>query len=415
MKEVSRKDYNALTEDEQKAYDTLGYTVVDEQGLTDVEVKKITNELMAPINEKLEKMISVNEKNAEIATKSLDKEVNHLEIAGIQLKKIANRKISESEEKALTTYANVGTATAGGNTVDREFLREIVRVGVDDSPILSRVRKFTITNGQSIVIPTSESTPWRSSGKGITAYWLAEAGEKTEASPVFGQVTMVLEKLITFTPVTDELLEDSAVDMAAFIRDDAGQKINGKLLQAIITDGSTSANVKPMLTAPCHLTTQRATAGSIEFTDIVTMMSQILPSSYQNGDVVWLATPKAKTAIYAMTDDAGRYVFMPNGVSGAPDNTLMGLPYIETHYCKNLGVKGDLFLVDLKEYYLAQKSIKSDESIHFYFQNDVTVFRTVSRWAGQMWLSDDIVGPDSQAYSHVSILGLTSSTGSEVT
>jgi hypothetical protein len=74
----------------------------------------------------------------------------------------------------------------------------------------------------------------------------------------------------------------------------------------------------------------------------------------------------------------------PGGISAEPYGTLLGRPVLVTEAANDLGVRGDLMLVDLSSYLTATKvsGVRSDISIHLYFQYDITCFRFVTRIAG---------------------------------
>ena len=154
--EITRKEFDALTEDKRQLLVDAGVSIIEEKGLTDQEVKAIADEVMAPFQTRMDEMSA---KQAEFVKAIEKEEVDPIFIAGLQLKQIAGKKLSEVETKALTTYGSVGTAADGGNTVDRTFSDRIMQVAVDDDKILSRLTKFNITNGQSIVIPCDETVP----------------------------------------------------------------------------------------------------------------------------------------------------------------------------------------------------------------------------------------------------------------
>ncbi len=56
-----------------------------------------------------------------------------------------------------------------------------------------------------------------------------------------------------------------------------------------------------------------------------------------------------------------------------------------------LGTVGDIVLADLSQYIAITKGgVKADESMHFYFDQNIRTFRFVMRLGGQPWLSTPI-------------------------
>ena len=77
------------------------------------------------------------------------------------------------------------------------------------------------------------------------------------------------------------------------------------------------------------------------------------------------------------------------GLSAVPFNTILGAPVIPVEYCSTLGTVGDILLVNLGEYLLAEKGgLKADTSMHVRFIYDEMAFRFVLRNDGQpIWRS----------------------------
>jgi HK97 family phage major capsid protein len=82
-------------------------------------------------------------------------------------------------------------------------------------------------------------------------------------------------------------------------------------------------------------------------------------------------------------------LYVPQGgLSAAPFSTLKGRPVIPVEAMSTLGDVGDIILTDLSQYMTVTKGqdVRTDVSIHLYFDQDITAFRFVFRITGQpMW------------------------------
>jgi HK97 family phage major capsid protein len=78
----------------------------------------------------------------------------------------------------------------------------------------------------------------------------------------------------------------------------------------------------------------------------------------------------------------------------------MGRPVIATQACPVVGDKGDIILADLSKYLTVQKvgGIRSETSIHLWFDYDMTAFRFILRVAGQPWWNAYITPASGTAY-----------------
>ena len=84
--------------------------------------------------------------------------------------------------------------------------------------------------------------------------------------------------------------------------------------------------------------------------------------------------------------------FPPGGLADAPYGRLKGRPVIPTQAAQTLGDEGDITLVDLKSYMTLVKTggMRSDVSMHLYFDYDIMAFRFILRIDGQPYLSAPI-------------------------
>jgi HK97 family phage major capsid protein len=90
-------------------------------------------------------------------------------------------------------------------------------------------------------------------------------------------------------------------------------------------------------------------------------------------------------------------VYMPpNGLSASPFATILGRPAIPHLACKAIGDVGDISFVDLSQYVTAVKTggVKSDVSMHLWFDQALTAFRFMMRVDGRPWLSQAISPPN---------------------
>ena len=132
------------------------------------------------------------------------------------------------------------------------------------------------------------------------------------------------------------------------------------------------------------------------------MMGRMPPRSFRNA--VWLVNQDVMTQIpqlgFAVTDGttsnvgAGALYSPPGSIAtqGAPYGMLLGRPIVSTEACNPIGDLGDIILADLSQYLSVIKTggIKSDVSIHLFFDTNTTAFRFVLRMNGQPWLSAPI-------------------------
>jgi HK97 family phage major capsid protein len=280
--------------------------------------------------------------------------------------------------------------------VPPDFRREIAEKVLGEQSLISRTDQQT-TSSNSIIFPVDETTPWQTSG-GLQAYWEVEAGQKTQSKPLLGQNTVRLNKLIALVPVTDELLEDAPA-LDGYLRRKVPDKMLAKLNTAIIA-GTGVGQPKGILNSGSLISVAKETsqvADTVVFANIIKMTSRLYGPSYNNA--VWLINQNVLPQLMTMKFDAAATspvpVWLPgNSIAGAPYSQLMGRPVIPVQAMPTLGDLGDIVLADLTQYLTVTKGqqIRTDVSIHLFFDYDVTAFRFVMRVGGQPWW-DSVIAP----------------------
>ena len=297
----------------------------------------------------------------------------------------------EHLSNATTTYGNEGNGADGGFLVPPDFRNQIWTKVLGEESLVNRTEQI-VTSSNSITIPADETAPWDTSS-GIQAYWESEGGAKTPSKPAFEAKTARLNKLICFVPVTDELLEDAPA-LESWLRMKAPQKMTSKLNTAIIRGDGVG---KPMgiLEADSLVTVSKETSQNVDSVvgaNITKMWSRLYAPLRRNA--VWLVNQDVEPQLdFLSFPDAGSGFPVPlyvpqGGLSAAPFSTLKGRPVIPVEAMSTLGDLGDIALVDFSQYMTVTKGrdIKTDVSIHMYFDQDITAFRFVLRITGQpLW------------------------------
>lgn len=198
---------------------------------------------------------------------------------------------------------------------------------------------------------------------------------------------MNLKKLIGLCYATDELLDDAPA-LGGFIREAFPGEF-GFLIDDAIINGTGAGQPLGILNSGCLVQVAKETgqkADTIVAENVIKMDSRLFASSGANA--IWLINQNTKPQLYTMSlavGTGGIPIYMPaGGLSGLPYSTLLGKPVIPIEQAASLGDLGDIMLVDLNGYILAEKGgIKADMSIHVRFEYDESVFRFVLRIDGQ--------------------------------
>lgn len=110
----------------------------------------------------------------------------------------------DAELKTLVT----GTPSAGGYTVAPEYWTNILTKITEMSPI-RQLASVTTVGTNKVYIPVLDSD--------AVGSWVTETASRTEDEPEFSQVAIDVFEYALRIPVSRQLLEDSFVDIAAFL------------------------------------------------------------------------------------------------------------------------------------------------------------------------------------------------------
>lgn len=289
---------------------------------------------------------------------------------------------------APTTFGSEGVGADGGFAVPPDFRNTIIQKVMGEDSLLSYTDQ-QISSGNSITFPADETTPWQSSG-GIQAYWEVEGGQKQQSKPALTEKTVKLNKVIALVPLTDELLEDAPA-MASYVNRKAPEKIVFKVNDAII-NGTGVGMPLGILKSPGTVIVAKEssqTADTVVFANLTKMWTSLTPMARRNAR--WLMNADVEGQLMGLsfpgTGTAVPVYMPPGGLSAAPYGTLFGRPIAYSEAMPPLGDEGDIILGDLSNYLSGVKAggVKSDVSIHVWFDYDITAFRFVLRVGGQPW------------------------------
>jgi HK97 family phage major capsid protein len=132
--------------------------------------------------------------------------------------------------------------------------------------------------------------------------------------------------------------------------------------------GSGTGKPQGMLTAGAALAVNRHTGDAVQFVDVATMWSKLLPYSWNKA--IWVFSPSVVPQLLQLSDGSNRAIFISidQGVTKTPNWSLLGRPAIPTEKVPALGTRGDLSLLDPSLYVIGdrmQVEIAASEHVNF--------------------------------------------------
>lgn len=228
--------------------------------------------------------------------------------------------LSSEEWATVRNTMSTTTDTEGGYTVPEETVTQLLDALKKYGGMRQVSTEIRTADGQKLNYPTSDGT----SEEGEI---VAENQSATESDPDFGtkslEVFKYSSKVIT---VPIELLQDSAVDVEAFVRRRIEQRL-GRVTNKHFTTGTGSSQPNGIVTAAtAGKTGATAADAEISYADLLDLEHSVDPA-YREMDPNWMMNDAALKMIRKLKDDSGRPLFLPSydsGIRGGVPAELMG-------------------------------------------------------------------------------------------
>jgi len=223
-----------------------------------------------------------------------------------------------AEHKALS----ISTDTAGGYNAPIEYVREIIKNETEISAFRSLVR-VRQTAQKSIQIP-------KRTGQ-FAAQRVSEQGTRSETTGLaYGLEELPVHELYALVDISNQMLEDSAFDMAAEIAMEASEQFEVKE-GAEFVSGTGVGQAEGILTNSSVAETNSGSAATIadasgQANGLIALKHAIKTAYTRNG--TWGMNRTTIGSVRKMKDGQGQYIWMPGIAQGRP-NTIDGDPYVE--------------------------------------------------------------------------------------
>ena len=223
---------------------------------------------------------------------------------------------------------SVGVDQNGGFTVPDEFERQLVQA-LEENNIFRSLAKTIRTNSGTRTIPIATDSG--------SASWIEEGAAIQESDMSFSQETLSAYKLGCMIKVSNELLNDSAFDIAAHIAHRFGVRFGNAEEDAFINGTGPSANPQTTPSQPTGILTSltptagntTANAQTVHFDNIYKLYYS-LKSPYRR-NASFLCNETLLLQLMLIKDKNDNYIWKPGLEVGKPD-TILGRPIYTSGY-----------------------------------------------------------------------------------
>lgn len=299
---------------------------------------------------------------------------------------------------AAGTAGSEGVGADGGFAIPPDFREVIVKKVQAEDSLFARTDQYT-TESNELILPVDEDEPWASTG-GIQVQWLGEGNTFNQSKPKLREFITRTNKIGALVPMSNESLAD-AKRLGDYLTGKVPDKL-GYAINAAIIGGTGVGQMAGLIGAASNsvangnvpsVVTQAAeggqTAGTIVYNNIVRMWSRLY-GRLRTADACWVINQDVEPQLAQMVvpgGSPGPAYLPPGGLAGLPYATLYGKPILYSEACSAVGTVGDIILANFSAYATVVKEggVRTDTSMHLYFDADQTAFRVIMRVGGQPW------------------------------
>ena len=288
---------------------------------------------------------------------------------------------NKGDQLAVRNALNIGEDTEGGFTVPDEFERRLIQA-LEENNIFRQMATVIKTNSGTRKIPIANDT--------MEAQWIDEGEEIPETDTRFGQTTLSAYKLGTMIKISNELLHDSAFDLASYIASRFGVAMGNAEERAFFTgDG----DKKPLgildETGGAQLGVETSSQSQITFDEIFDLYYS-LKSPYRR-NAVFVCNETILLQLMKLKDKNDQYLWKPSLDIAKPD-TLLGRPIRTSSFMPGIA-KGERVLLfgDMKNYWVADRQNRTFRRLNeLYARTDQVGFLTTQRVDGRLILPESV-------------------------
>ena len=269
----------------------------------------------------------------------------------------------------------------GSDLIPQEWSDELWRLTFKNVPdLLSMCKKYEMkTNVENIPAWVQSSAT-----SGITASVVAEtttASANAIPATVAQTATVQLDLVMgaALVNVSDLLLRFNTYHLQNQIEQTVPQRIRYLTNDQLINGGSGQAN---LLAAPSTITVVAATAGRINYNDVLAMEAALHPDF--EDDAIWLTNKQTLPEIYSIGyPNRGASTVIPAFTAGGfsdmlgakPKGELLGRPIYMLENVPALGSRGSLILVSMKSIAAGYTSLIAESTPFLFFNLAQNTFR----------------------------------------
>ena len=294
------------------------------------------------------------------------------------------RALAAGEIRSHTFERRDLNTTDDSSVVPQSFYDVIQEKLVTVGPMLDGniVTLLNTASGEDIKVPVEATRP--------AATAIAEGTTISELDPTFSSITLKSQKVAVLTKVSRELLQDSGIDLVAYLGRTLGTSIGIKV-NNLLTVGTGTVEAKGIITAAgSGVTGGTAVSGAFTADNLIDLAHSVDGAYVRNG-AGWMMRRSSMGTLRKLKDTAGQYLYVPAAAVGVADS-FMGFPIFENPDVAATATSAKSVAFGwFGSYHVRQVGgIEVARSDDAYFASDEVGFRVTMRIWGDLGQSDAV-------------------------
>ena len=278
------------------------------------------------------------------------------------------------EQRALST----DTSTKGPETVPQDFLAVVQAKLTTTGPMLdgSVVNLLNTNSGSDIKVPVEATRP---SGTAV-----AEGATFAVSDPTFSNITLRSHKIGTLVVASRELVEDTGIDLQAFLGSQIGVALGTAANNALTLGTGTLVPRGISVAAGSGVTGGTGVAGAFTADNLIALMHSVDSLYAAQPSAGWMMSRATMGTVRSLKGAEG-YLFQTYAAEGMV-GSLLGYPVRENPYVAAAGTSARSVLFGDLGAYITRvvggiEVVRSDEA---YFLSDQIAWRASIRLDGDL-------------------------------
>ena len=275
---------------------------------------------------------------------------------------------------------SIGQDSEGGYTVPDEFEKKLVQA-LEDNNLFRGLATVIRTSSGTRKIPIAQDNG--------EASWIDEGEEIPESDTTFSQTMLSAYKLGTMIKISNELLNDSAFDLATYIAQRFGVRMGNAEERAFISGDGVGKPLGLLDDACAQVGVTAAAVDKVTFDEIFKLYYS-LRAPYRK-KAQFLCNESMVLQLMTLKDNNGHYIWKPGLDIGKPD-TLLNRPLRTSSFMPGLAAGNKAMTFgDYSYYWIADRQNRTFRRLNeLYARTDQVGFMTTQRVDGKLILPEAV-------------------------